>query len=91
MSILQSAASDFEPTAGLTSFKAASVPIFHESPVVVAKIPSPVAAAKIPSPVAAAFVSNLEAAATTGMMVVIGRPNGGPRGDVGNVGVELER
>ena len=82
MSILQSAASDFEPTAGLTSFKAASAPIFHESPVVVAKIPSPVAAA---------FVSNLEAAATTATMVVIGRPNGGPRGDVGNVGVELER
>ena len=82
MSILQSAASDFKPIAGLTSFKAASAPIFHESLVVVAKIPSPVATA---------FVSNLEAVETTATMVVIGRPNGGPRGDVGNVGVELER
>ena len=82
MTILQSVASDFEPTAGLTSFKAASAPIFRESLVVVAKIPSPVAAA---------FVSNLEPATTTATMVVIGRPNGGPRGDVGNVGVKLER
>ena len=42
------------------------------------------------SPTTAASPSDLEVAATTTVILVIGRSNGGPRQDVGKVGVELK-